>query len=333
MDNDINGTGNSYDFGARIYDPRISRWLSIDPARAAWQSPYVFVSNSPVGQMDPDGKWQTDGHYWTVYLVALLLKIPDAQSIAYYTEYPDTKIHGYVSEERYSWSIPLVQQGTHSLTGKDGPRATLRVVHDLINADFKDKQELGRLLHKLGDTYAHRVLKGSGQLYGNPFFTLNHAASDGSEPDMIKNRMDDGVFEGYIRTLTGVLASKYRKFNNANIQQAVNTLLGLGDYARKNNVSLKGIINYEVAKLKGDKSFFVDQPTSLLNESNAKPGSDHLNYVKATKQYLASRGLREGVDYTTHEIYDTVKDTKYTEEGFSRQTDTRVFRGTEFKFK
>jgi RHS repeat-associated protein len=52
---EINGEGNSYDFGARIYDPRIGRWFSPDrDYKAAW-SPYSSFYNNPNIVIDPDG--------------------------------------------------------------------------------------------------------------------------------------------------------------------------------------------------------------------------------------------------------------------------------------
>jgi RHS repeat-associated protein len=57
-DPEIKGSGNSYDFGARIYDPRIGRWLSRDPLEAKYPSlsPYNFVNNNPIIYVDVDGK-------------------------------------------------------------------------------------------------------------------------------------------------------------------------------------------------------------------------------------------------------------------------------------
>ena len=58
------GRGNFY-YGARYYDPKISVWLSMDPLAHEYQSlsPYVFVANSPVNAIDPDGRrivWSID---------------------------------------------------------------------------------------------------------------------------------------------------------------------------------------------------------------------------------------------------------------------------------
>jgi len=66
-DDEIKGDGNSLDFGARIYDPRVGRWLSLDPAADEYPSlsPYNYVSNSPLVMIDPDGRNNT------IYLVLL----------------------------------------------------------------------------------------------------------------------------------------------------------------------------------------------------------------------------------------------------------------------
>jgi RHS repeat-associated protein len=47
--------GTSYDFGARMYDPRIGRWLSVDAISKPFITPYNFGSNNPMIFIDPDG--------------------------------------------------------------------------------------------------------------------------------------------------------------------------------------------------------------------------------------------------------------------------------------
>ncbi len=57
-DDEVKGVGNSLDFGARIYDNRLGRWLSVDPLQQKYVgfSPYNFAINSPLQYKDYDGR-------------------------------------------------------------------------------------------------------------------------------------------------------------------------------------------------------------------------------------------------------------------------------------
>mgnify|MGYP001553923337 CR=1 FL=1 len=57
-DNEDYGEGNSYDYGYRIYNPRIGKFLSIDPLSEDYPelTPYQFASNRPIEGIDLDGQ-------------------------------------------------------------------------------------------------------------------------------------------------------------------------------------------------------------------------------------------------------------------------------------
>lgn len=58
-DNETVGTGQgTQDYGSRIYNPVLGRWLSLDPLQTKYPffSPYNFCGNNPVMFVDHDGK-------------------------------------------------------------------------------------------------------------------------------------------------------------------------------------------------------------------------------------------------------------------------------------
>ena len=56
-DNEVKGAGNQQDYGMRIYDPRVGRFLSVDPLTNAYPyyTPYQYAGNKPVWCIDIDG--------------------------------------------------------------------------------------------------------------------------------------------------------------------------------------------------------------------------------------------------------------------------------------
>jgi RHS repeat-associated protein len=60
-DNEVQGEGNQQDYGMRIYDTRVGRFLSVDPIASDYSelTPYQFGSNRPVDGIDQDGlEWE-----------------------------------------------------------------------------------------------------------------------------------------------------------------------------------------------------------------------------------------------------------------------------------
>ena len=56
-DNEVKGQGNQQDYGMRIYDPRICRFLTTDPLSISYPSisPYPYAMNRPLDGIDLDG--------------------------------------------------------------------------------------------------------------------------------------------------------------------------------------------------------------------------------------------------------------------------------------
>ena len=87
-DNEVKGEGNQQDYGFRIYDPRVARFLSVDPLTRTYPSwsPYPFAMNRPIDGIDIDGKEWGESRFAdqnkrliiTRWLYAKVTKLSDA---------------------------------------------------------------------------------------------------------------------------------------------------------------------------------------------------------------------------------------------------------------
>ncbi|WP_261387549.1 RHS repeat-associated core domain-containing protein [Chitinophaga pinensis] len=56
-DNEVKGEGNQQDYGMRVYDPRVGKFLSVDPLyrEYPWNSTYAYAENDVIRSTDLDG--------------------------------------------------------------------------------------------------------------------------------------------------------------------------------------------------------------------------------------------------------------------------------------
>lgn len=99
-DKEVKGEGNQQDYGMRVYDPRLGRFLSVDPLtrQYPYSTPYSFAGNNPIELIDENGEapvkplsWYKRAWYHATnqsYLVrlndyAIKKKIDDSQITLY----------------------------------------------------------------------------------------------------------------------------------------------------------------------------------------------------------------------------------------------------------
>lgn len=64
----LGGGGSTYDYGFRIYNPNIAKFLSVDPLspKYPWYTPYQFAGNKPIQCIDRDGLEEIEVHSATI---------------------------------------------------------------------------------------------------------------------------------------------------------------------------------------------------------------------------------------------------------------------------
>ena len=133
-DDEIKGNNLSYDFGARMLDPRVGRFLSLDEYSKVfpYESNYVFTSNNPIIYKDPTG----DAKILT--LVYTNAETGDTFSISVtidedYIESKVSKINNLLVPTEYSWhDVNIIQNITIESDGTYTFGETQKVLLDPV---------------------------------------------------------------------------------------------------------------------------------------------------------------------------------------------------------
>ena len=148
-DNEVKGNGNQQDYGMRVYDTRLGKFLSADPltAKYPFYSPYQFAGNMPIKFIDLDGS-EPDlcplnfGDINTKSSRGILHKI-DFKSVLSFVYKVETKYTTVIlSEENKLIKVPDGGKATDAKMIINGGNTTdkVEVTYDMYDAP--DKMEI-----------------------------------------------------------------------------------------------------------------------------------------------------------------------------------------------
>lgn len=146
------------DYGARMYQPEIGRWGAVDVMAQAYysSSPYQYVLNNPVINIDVKGQWTVSRHYSLTYaaLSAAGIGKKQADVLSHYASvYADHPPNGVVwlnntfhptnqSYYRYS-SIDYSGTKNSQITDYEGVGENYNVWHSMRSNWEKDQWDKG----------------------------------------------------------------------------------------------------------------------------------------------------------------------------------------------
>jgi RHS repeat-associated protein len=154
-DDDVNGDGNCYDYGFRIYNSRLGKFLSVDPLFKSypWYTPYQFSGNKPVRFIDLDGLEEDDPMDDPYFMTRLIL-----------TTFYDIKHSVYnLVLPKYPMGAPIKLVADYKLDSKG---------NQIFETEFK-WVPTGTIIQEIGQTTLDMVnVVGAGKLDPTDFISI-----------------------------------------------------------------------------------------------------------------------------------------------------------------
>ena len=114
MDNEIKGEGNSVNFSLRMYDPRLNRFLTLDPLakKYPWYTPYSFAGNKLISHKELEGGEEL------VAIVDEQTNLPEIRTLSgkdiaqtFVVLISEEKLGEYLVERSYTESLKKLSKG------------------------------------------------------------------------------------------------------------------------------------------------------------------------------------------------------------------------------
>ncbi len=269
-DNEIAGIGNSYDYGFRMYNPRIGRFFTVDPLakKYPWYSTYQFAGNNSIHFIDLDGlepaaprslfpSWMRTGAFGMKHPMAAG-KIGTASTFA-------TNISSNAA--RFARNTGLPESPTREGSHVNAYR------HALWQATIT--KEFGSTIAQAAG-YAHEE---SPRAVDAPFiqtsFTSNELAKADETADLLNNILGRAIGNANPNATMNELASKVLDDFHSN---GLNVVVEVRDVNNK-------IIGYEVQNVKLTDQQYADAKKALNGtDENGKNDEDKKNQEENEKK-------------------------------------------------
>ena len=224
VDNEVKGGGNSINYKYRIHDPRLGRFLSIDPLSKEypWNSPYAFSENRVIDMIELEGLEAFD---------------------------PDL---GFIPSSKLSIEKNII-------IGKEITRNEIinsKIVRDntassVMSLNSSEKREVGIGLEKAGDgiTVAGTIITPFAPEFGIPLIGIGEVLSKSGvgfqvSADLKEEKISDAKFKLGLELLPNVIS-------NVATKKIIKSIGPIDDKAQdviKSSMSLKEEVVQEIGK-------------------------------------------------------------------------------------